>query len=66
MSEGSGVVAAFDCGTNTIKLLIGALPDVSVRESRIVRQVIEPIDCPGPCVELDGGQPRERGADGAA
>lgn len=33
---------------------------------RIVRQVIEPIDCPGPCVELDGGQPRERGADGAA
>ena len=30
-------VAAFDCGTNTIKLLIGALPEVSVRESRIVR-----------------------------
>ena len=30
-------VAAFDCGTNTIKLLIGALPDVAVRESRIVR-----------------------------
>jgi exopolyphosphatase/guanosine-5'-triphosphate,3'-diphosphate pyrophosphatase len=31
------VVAAFDCGTNSIKLLIGALPDVAVRESRIVR-----------------------------
>jgi exopolyphosphatase / guanosine-5'-triphosphate,3'-diphosphate pyrophosphatase len=30
-------VAAFDCGTNTIKLLIGALPEVAVRESRIVR-----------------------------
>ena len=30
-------VAAFDCGTNTIKLLVGDLPDVSVRESRIVR-----------------------------
>jgi exopolyphosphatase / guanosine-5'-triphosphate,3'-diphosphate pyrophosphatase len=30
-------VAAVDCGTNTIKLLIGALPDVAVRESRIVR-----------------------------
>ncbi len=30
-------VAAFDCGTNTIKLLIGALPGVAVRESRIVR-----------------------------
>ena len=33
----SETVAAFDCGTNTIKLLIGALPDVAVRESRIVR-----------------------------
>ena len=33
----SDTVAAFDCGTNTIKLLIGALPDVAVRESRIVR-----------------------------
>ena len=33
----SDVVAAVDCGTNTIKLLIGALPDVAVRESRIVR-----------------------------
>ncbi|MCW2798424.1 Ppx/GppA phosphatase family protein [Nocardioides sp.] len=30
-------VAAVDCGTNTIRLLIGALPDVVVRESRIVR-----------------------------
>ena len=30
-------VAAFDCGTNTIKLLVGDLPSVSVRESRIVR-----------------------------
>jgi exopolyphosphatase/guanosine-5'-triphosphate,3'-diphosphate pyrophosphatase len=33
----SDTVAAFDCGTNTIKLLIGALPHVAVRESRIVR-----------------------------
>jgi exopolyphosphatase/guanosine-5'-triphosphate,3'-diphosphate pyrophosphatase len=30
-------VAAIDCGTNTIKLLIGDLPDVTVRESRMVR-----------------------------
>jgi exopolyphosphatase/guanosine-5'-triphosphate,3'-diphosphate pyrophosphatase len=30
-------VAAIDCGTNTIRLLIGDLPDVAVRESRIVR-----------------------------
>jgi exopolyphosphatase/guanosine-5'-triphosphate,3'-diphosphate pyrophosphatase len=30
-------VAAFDCGTNTIKLLVGALPDVVVRETRLVR-----------------------------
>jgi exopolyphosphatase / guanosine-5'-triphosphate,3'-diphosphate pyrophosphatase len=30
-------VAAIDCGTNTIKLLIGDLPEVAVRESRIVR-----------------------------
>lgn len=30
-------VAAIDCGTNTIKLLIGALPEVAVRESRMVR-----------------------------
>ena len=30
-------VAAIDCGTNTIKLLIGELPDVAVRETRIVR-----------------------------
>ena len=33
----SETVAAIDCGTNTIKLLIGALPDVAVRETRIVR-----------------------------
>ena len=31
------VVAAVDCGTNTVKLLVGALPDVAVRESRVVR-----------------------------
>jgi exopolyphosphatase / guanosine-5'-triphosphate,3'-diphosphate pyrophosphatase len=30
-------VAAIDCGTNTVKLLIGALPDVAVREMRLVR-----------------------------
>ncbi len=30
-------VAAIDCGTNTIKLLIGKLPDVALRESRMVR-----------------------------
>ena len=30
-------VAAVDCGTNTIKLLIGDLPHVLVRESRMVR-----------------------------
>lgn len=30
-------VAAIDCGTNTIKLLVGALPEVAVREARIVR-----------------------------
>jgi exopolyphosphatase / guanosine-5'-triphosphate,3'-diphosphate pyrophosphatase len=33
----SDTVAAIDCGTNTIKLLVGALPDVAVRETRIVR-----------------------------
>jgi exopolyphosphatase/guanosine-5'-triphosphate,3'-diphosphate pyrophosphatase len=33
----TGPVAAIDCGTNTIKLLIGDLPDVAVREMRIVR-----------------------------
>jgi exopolyphosphatase/guanosine-5'-triphosphate,3'-diphosphate pyrophosphatase len=32
-----GRVAAIDCGTNTIKLLIGAVPDVDVREMRMVR-----------------------------
>ena len=31
------VVAAIDCGTNTIKLLIGDLPGVAVRETRIIR-----------------------------
>ena len=31
------MIAAVDCGTNTIKLLIGELPDVTVRESRTVR-----------------------------
>jgi exopolyphosphatase / guanosine-5'-triphosphate,3'-diphosphate pyrophosphatase len=30
-------VAAIDCGTNTIKLLIGDLPHVAVREIRMVR-----------------------------
>ncbi|MEJ7795939.1 MAG: Ppx/GppA phosphatase family protein [Nocardioides sp.] len=30
-------IAAIDCGTNTIKLLIGALPGVAARESRMVR-----------------------------
>ena len=35
MSEST--VAAIDCGTNTIKLLIGDLPDVAVREMRMVR-----------------------------
>ncbi len=30
-------VAAIDCGTNTLKLLIGDLPAVAVRESRMVR-----------------------------
>ena len=33
----SETVAAIDCGTNTIKLLVGALPEVAVRETRIVR-----------------------------
>jgi exopolyphosphatase / guanosine-5'-triphosphate,3'-diphosphate pyrophosphatase len=31
------LVAAVDCGTNSIKLLIGDLPQVLVRESRVVR-----------------------------
>jgi exopolyphosphatase/guanosine-5'-triphosphate,3'-diphosphate pyrophosphatase len=30
-------VAAIDCGTNTIRLLIGDLPEVAVREERLVR-----------------------------
>ena len=33
----TGRVAAIDCGTNTIKLLIGDLPGVDVREMRMVR-----------------------------
>jgi exopolyphosphatase/guanosine-5'-triphosphate,3'-diphosphate pyrophosphatase len=33
----SETVAAIDCGTNTIRLLVGVLPDIAVRESRIVR-----------------------------
>lgn len=33
----SGTIATVDCGTNTIKLLIGDLPRVDVRESRTVR-----------------------------
>ena len=33
----NGRVAAIDCGTNTIKLLVGDLPDVEVREMRMVR-----------------------------
>ena len=37
MARPNPVVAAIDCGTNTIKLLIGALPDVAVREMRMVR-----------------------------
>jgi len=31
------LVAAIDCGTNTVKLLIGDLPAVAVRETRMVR-----------------------------
>ena len=31
------MIAAVDCGTNTIKLLIGDLPEVAVRETRMVR-----------------------------
>jgi exopolyphosphatase/guanosine-5'-triphosphate,3'-diphosphate pyrophosphatase len=30
-------VAAIDCGTNSIKILSGALPEIAVRESRVVR-----------------------------
>jgi exopolyphosphatase / guanosine-5'-triphosphate,3'-diphosphate pyrophosphatase len=33
----SETVAAIDCGTNTIRLLVAALPETAVRESRIVR-----------------------------
>ena len=31
------MIAAIDCGTNTIKLLVGDLPGVAVRETRMVR-----------------------------
>ncbi len=31
------MIAAVDCGTNTVKLLIGEPPDVAVRETRMVR-----------------------------
>ena len=37
VAEAGVTVAAIDCGTNTIKLLVGALPDVAVREMRMVR-----------------------------
>ncbi|WP_327152748.1 Ppx/GppA phosphatase family protein [Nocardioides sp. Root140] len=33
----TNTVAAIDCGTNTIKLMIANLPDVLVRETRMVR-----------------------------
>ncbi|MCW2845066.1 MAG: Ppx/GppA phosphatase, partial [Nocardioides sp.] len=36
-SRNPGPVAAIDCGTNTIKLLIGDLPSVAVREMRMIR-----------------------------
>jgi exopolyphosphatase / guanosine-5'-triphosphate,3'-diphosphate pyrophosphatase len=36
-SRNPGPVAAIDCGTNTIKLLIGDPPEVDVRETRMVR-----------------------------
>lgn len=39
-------VAAIDCGTNTVKLLIGDLPDVAVREMRMVR-LGEGVDATG-------------------
>ncbi len=35
--RGAMTAAAIDCGTNTIKLLIGDLPDVALRETRMVR-----------------------------
>lgn len=31
------LVAALDCGTNSIKILIGEMPEVTLRESRVVR-----------------------------
>ncbi len=42
----SETVAAIDCGTNTIRLLVGAPSDVLVRESRIVR-LGEGVDASG-------------------
>ena len=36
-AAGAGLVAAIDCGTNTIKLLIGRLPHIAVLETRMVR-----------------------------
>ena len=41
-----GPVAAIDCGTNTIKLLVGALPEVAVRTSRMIR-LGEGVDATG-------------------
>ncbi len=43
---GGAPIAAVDCGTNTIKLLVGALPDVAVRVSRVVR-LGEGVDATG-------------------
>lgn len=40
------MIAAVDCGTNTIKLLIGELPAVAVRASRMVR-LGEGVDATG-------------------
>ena len=36
-SPNPGTIAAIDCGTNTLRLLIGDPPEVAVRETRIVR-----------------------------
>jgi exopolyphosphatase / guanosine-5'-triphosphate,3'-diphosphate pyrophosphatase len=45
-----GAIAAIDCGTNTIKLLIGTLPEVAVREMRMVR-LGEGVDTTGRLAE---------------
>ena len=37
MTDPSGLVAAIDCGTNSIKVLIGSPPEVVLRDSRVVR-----------------------------